>query len=125
MKVPEELSYTKEHEWVRAKDNEATIGITDFAQSQLGDIIFLELPRVGDKVVAGEPFGEIEAVKTVSELYSPVNGVVTSINENLEESPDNINLDSYGTGWILKVKFEDSLESYDLLDNKAYENLIG
>tara|TARA_B100001559_G_C16471658_1_gene609314 strand:- start:461 stop:838 length:378 start_codon:yes stop_codon:yes gene_type:complete len=125
LKVPEELSYTKEHEWVRAKDNEATIGITDFAQSQLGDIIFLELPRVGDKVVAGEPFGEIEAVKTVSELYSPVNGVVTSINENLEESPDNINLDSYGTGWILKVKFEDSLESYDLLDNKAYENLIG
>ena len=125
MKVPEELSYTKEHEWIRAIDNEATIGITDFAQSQLGDIIFLELPKIGDKVVAGEPFGEIEAVKTVSELYSPVNGVVTSVNENLEDSPDKINLDSYGTGWILKVKFEDSLESYDLLDNKAYESLIG
>ena len=125
MKVPEELLYTKEHEWVRAMDNEATIGITDFAQSQLGDIIFLELPEIGDKVAAGESFGEIEAVKTVSELYSPVNGVVTSINENLEDSPDNINLDSYGTGWILKVKFEDSLESYDLLDNKAYESLIG
>ena len=86
---------------------------------------FLELPEIGDKVVAGESFGEIEAVKTVSELYSPVNGVVTSVNENLEDSPDNINLDSYGTGWILKVKFEDSLESYDLLDNKAYESLIG
>ena len=125
MKVPEELSYTKEHEWIRVKDDEATIGITDFAQSQLGDIIFLELPKIGDKVVAGESFGEIEAVKTVSELYSPVNGVVTSINENLEDSPDNINLDSYGTGWILKVKFEDSLESYDLLDNKAYASLIG
>ena len=125
MKVPEELSYTKEHEWVQTKDNEATIGITDFAQSQLGDIIFLELPKIGDKVVAGDSFGEIEAVKTVSELYSPVNGVVTSVNENLEDSPDNINLDSYGTGWILKVKFEDSLESYDLLDNKAYESLIG
>ena len=77
MKVPEELSYTKEHEWIRATDNEATIGITDFAQSQLGDIIFLELPEIGDKVLAGEPFGDIEAVKTVSELYSPVNGVVT------------------------------------------------
>ena len=125
MKVPEELLYTKEHEWVRAKNNKATIGITDFAQSQLGDIIFLELPKIGDKVVAGEPFGEIEAVKTVSELYSPVNGIVTNINENLEETPDNINLDSYGAGWILEVKFEDSLESYDLLDRKAYESLIG
>ena len=125
MKVPKELSYTKEHEWVQTKDNEATIGITDFAQSQLGDIIFLELPEIGYKVVAGESFGEIEAVKTVSELYSRVNGVVTSINENLEDSPDNINLDPYGTGWIIKVKFEDSLDSYDLLDNKAYESLIG
>ena len=92
MKVPEELSYTKEHEWGQTTDNEATIGITDFAQSQLGDIIFLELPEIGDKVAAGESFGEIEAVKTVSELYSPVNGVVSSINENLEDSPDNINL---------------------------------
>ena len=125
MKVPEELLYTKEHEWVQTADTEVTIGITDFAQSQLGDIIFLELPKIGDKVVAGESFGEIEAVKTVSELYSPVNGVVTSVNENLEDSPDNINLDSYGAGWILKVKFEDSLESYDLLDNKAYASLIG
>ena len=125
MKVPEKLLYTKEHEWVRVMNDEATIGITDFAQSQLGDIIFLELPEIGDEVVAGEPFGEIEAVKTVSELYSPVNGVVTNINENLEESPDNINLDSYGTGWIIKVKLEDSLESYDLLNNEAYESLIG
>ena len=90
-----------------------------------GSLIFLEFPEIGDIVVAVEPFGEIEAVKTVSELYSPVNGVVTSINENLEDSPDNINLDSYGKGWILKVKFEDSLESYDLLDNKSYESLIG
>ena len=125
MKVPKELSYTKEHEWVRVIDDEATIGITDFAQSQLGDIIFLELPEIGDKVVAGEPFGEIEAVKTVSELYSPVNGVVTSINEKLEESPDNINSDSYGAGWILKVKFEDNLDSYDLLNNESYESLTG
>ena len=125
MKVPEDLSYTKEHEWVQTADTEVTIGITDFAQSQLGDIIFLELPEIGDKVLAGESFGEIEAVKTVSELYSPVNGVVTNVNENLEDSPDNINLDSYGEGWIIKVEFEGNLESYDLLDNKAYESLIG
>ena len=125
LKIPEDLNYTKEHEWVQATNDEATIGITDFAQSQLGDIIFLELPEIGDKVVAGESFGEIEAVKTVSELYAPVNGVVTSINENLEDSPDNINLDSYGEGWIIQVEFEGSLESYDLLDNKAYESLIG
>ena len=125
MNIPENLKYTKDHEWVKLEGDIATVGITDFAQSQLGDIIFLELPEIGDKVVAGESFGEIEAVKTVSELYSPVNGVVTCVNENLEDSPDNINLDSYGTGWILKVKFEDSLESYDLLDNKAYESFIG
>ena len=124
MKVPKELLYTKEHEWILSNNNEATIGITDFAQSQLGDIIFLELPEIGDKIIAGEPFGEIEAVKTVSELYSPINGIVTSINENLEDAPDNINSDSYGTGWIIKVEFEDSLESYDLLDNEAYESLI-
>lgn len=125
MKVPKELLYTKEHEWILSNNNEATIGITDFAQSQLGDIIFLELPEIGDKIIAGEPFGEIEAVKTVSELYSPINGIVTSINENLEDAPDNINSDSYGTGWIIKVEFEDSLESYDLLDNEAYKSLIG
>ena len=82
MKVPEELSYTKEHEWIRATDNEATIGITDFAQSQLGDIIFLELPEIGDKVVAGESFGEIEAVKTVSELYSPVMALLQALMKN-------------------------------------------
>ena len=124
MKVPENLLYTKEHEWIRKKDNAVKVGITDFAQSQLGDIIFLELPEVGDQIVAGESFGEIEAVKTVSELYAPINGTILEVNEDLEDSPDNINQDCYGTGWIIKVSHEGCLENNDLLDHKAYSNLI-
>ena len=124
MKVPENLLYTKEHEWISEKDNVVKIGITDFAQSQLGDIIFLELPEVGDQIVAGESFGEIEAVKTVSELYAPIDGTILEVNEDLEDSPDNINQDCYGTGWIIKVSYEGDLESNDLLDHKAYSNLI-
>ena len=124
MKVPENLLYTIEHEWISKKDNVVKVGITDFAQSQLGDIIFLELPEVGDQIVAGESFGEIEAVKTVSELYAPINGTILEVNEDLEDSPDNINQDCYGAGWIIKVSHEGNLESDDLLDYKAYSNLI-
>ena len=124
MKVPENLLYTKEHEWISKKDNTVKVGITDFAQSQLGDIIFLELPEVGDQIVAGESFGEIEAVKTVSELYAPIDGTILEVNEDLEDSPDNINQDCYGGGWIIKVSHEGNLESDDLLDHKAYSNLI-
>ena len=124
MKVPENLLYTKEHEWISKKDNAVIVGITDFAQSQLGDIIFLELPEVGDQIIAGESFGEIEAVKTVSELYAPIDGTILEVNEDLEDSPDNINQDCYGTGWIIKVSLEGDLESNDLLDHKAYSNLI-
>ena len=124
MKVPENLLYTKEHEWIRKKDNAVKVGITDFAQSQLGDIIFLELPEVGDQIIAGESFGEIEAVKTVSELYAPIDGTILEVNENLEDSPDNINQDCYGAGWIIKVSHEGDIESNDLLDHKAYSNLI-
>ena len=124
MKVPENLLYTKEHEWISKKDNVVKVGITDFAQSQLGDIIFLELPEVGDQIVAGESFGEIEAVKTVSELYAPIDGTILEVNEELEDSPDNINQDCYGAGWIIKVSHEGDLESNDLLDHKAYSNLI-
>ena len=124
MKVPENLFYTKEHEWISKKDNTVKVGITDFAQSQLGDIIFLELPVVGDQIVAGESFGEIEAVKTVSELYAPIDGIILEVNEDLEDSPGNINQDCYGTGWIIKVSYEGDLESNDLLDHKAYSNLI-
>ena len=124
MKVPGNLLYTKEHEWISKKDSVVKVGITDFAQSQLGDIIFLELPEVGDQIVAGESFGEIEAVKTVSELYAPLDGTILEVNEELEDSPDNINQDCYGKGWIIKVSHEGDLESNDLLDHKAYSNLI-
>ena len=124
MKVPENLLYTKEHEWISVENNVVKVGITDFAQSQLGDIIFLELPEVGDQIIAGESFGEIEAVKTVSELYAPIDGTILEVNEDLEDSPDNINQDCYGTGWIIKVSLEGDLEGNDLLDHKAYSSLI-
>ncbi|MDG1223599.1 MAG: glycine cleavage system protein GcvH [Candidatus Marinimicrobia bacterium] len=124
MTIPEKLLYTKEHEWVKKEDEQVTIGITDFAQSQLGDIIFLELPEVGQKIVSGEPFGEIEAVKTVSELYAPINGTVIEINEDLEDNPDNINQDCYGSGWILKVELDGALDKDNLLNHKDYGSMI-
>lgn len=124
MTIPEKLLYTKEHEWVKKEDEQVTIGITDFAQSQLGDIIFLELPEVGQKIVSGEPFGEIEAVKTVSELYAPINGTIIEINEDLEDNPDNINQDCYGSGWILKVELDGALDKDNLLNHKDYGSMI-
>ena len=124
MKVPENLFYTKEHEWISKKDNAVKVGITDFAQSQLGDIIFLELPEVGYQIVAGDSFGEIEAVKTVSELYAPLDGTILEVNKDLEDLPDNINQDCYGKGWIIKVSKEGDLESDELIDHKAYSSLI-
>ena len=124
MTIPEKLLYTKEHEWVKKEDGQVTIGITDFAQSQLGDIIFLELPEVGQKIVSGEPFGEIEAVKTVSELYAPINGTVIEINEVLEDDPDNINQDCYGSGWIIKVELDGALDKDNLLNHKDYGSMI-
>ena len=124
MTIPEKLLYTKEHEWVKKEDGKVTIGITDFAQSQLGDIIFLELPEVGQKIVSGEPFGEIEAVKTVSELYAPINGTVIEINEDLEDDPDNINQDCYGSGWIIKVELDGALDKDNLLNHKDYGSMI-
>ena len=124
MTIPEKLLYTKEHEWVKKEDGQVTIGITDFAQSQLGDIIFLELPEVGQKIVSGEPFGEIEAVKTVSELYAPINGTIIEINEDLEDKPDNINQDCYGSGWILKVELDGDLDKDNLLNHKDYGSMI-
>jgi glycine cleavage system H protein len=122
--IPEKLLYTKEHEWVKKEDGQVTIGITDFAQSQLGDIIFLELPEVGQKIVSGEPFGEIEAVKTVSELYAPINGTIIEINEDLEDNPDNINQDCYGSGWIIKVELDGALDKDNLLNHKDYGSMI-
>ena len=124
MSLPKELLYTKEHEWVNDENDDTIIGITDFAQSQLGDIIFLELPDIGDKIIAGEPFGEVEAVKTVSELYAPVNGTVIEINNDLEDSPDKVNQDCYGEGWIIKIKSDEKIEKENFLDYQDYAKLI-
>ena len=124
LNIPEDLIYTEEHEWVRIAEENAIVGITDFAQSQLGDIIFLELPDVADKIIAGEPFGEIEAVKTVSELYAPVDGTVIEVNNNLEDFPEKVNQDCYGDGWIIKIKPEKKIEKEDLLDHHQYINII-
>ena len=124
MNIPEDLIYTEEHEWVRVTGENAIVGITDYAQSQLGDIIFLELPDVGDKIIAGEPFGEIEAVKTVSELYAPVDGTVIEVNSNLEDFPEKVNQDCYGDGWIIKIKPENKIEKENLLNHKQYIKII-
>ena len=125
MNTPEHLFYTKEHEWANFKDNEVIIGITDYAQSQLGDIIFIEFPEIGDQVNAGDSFGEVEAVKTVSELYAPVTGTILEVNENLEDSADLVNSDPYGDGWLIKIKPTNLNEKDDLMKSAAYEELIG
>ena len=122
--IPEDLMYTEEHEWVRVTEENAIVGITDFAQSQLGDIIFLELPDIGEKIIAGEPFGEIEAVKTVSELYAPVDGTVIEVNSNLEDFPEKVNQDCYGDGWIIKIKPENKIDKENLLNHKQYIKII-
>lgn len=124
MNTPEHLFYTKEHEWANFKDNEVIIGITDYAQSQLGDIIFIEFPEIGDEVNAGDSFGEVEAVKTVSELYAPVTGTVLEVNENLEDSADLVNSDPYGDGWLIKIKPTNLNEKDDLMKSAAYKELI-
>ena len=122
--TPEHLFYTKEHEWANFKDNEVIIGITDYAQSQLGDIIFIEFPEIGDQVNAGDSFGEVEAVKTVSELYAPVTGTILEVNENLEDSADLVNSDPYGDGWLIKIKPTNLNEKDDLMKSAAYKELI-
>ena len=124
MSIPKELLYTKEHEWLNNEEDYVTIGITSYAQGQLGDIIFLELPDVGDKLTAGQPFGEIEAVKTVSDLFAPITGTVIEVNDSLDDSPDKINHDCYGEGWIIKIKPDEKIEKNNLLDYQAYTKLI-
>lgn len=120
--VPDHLQYTKDHEWTAIAEGVATVGVTDHAQHELGDIVFVELPKVGAKVKAGETFGTIEAVKTVAELYAPVSGTVTEVNTALASDAGVINTDPYGKGWILKVAVEGTPE--DLLDAAAYQKLI-
>ncbi len=123
MKIPDNLYYTKDHEWVKIDDAIATIGITNYAQSELGDIIFIEFPDIGFNCNAGDSIGTIEAVKTVADLYSPIKGIVKEININLEDTPEAINKDPYGSGWIIKLNSQNEGLS-DLLTSKQYEKLI-
>ncbi|MDZ7720594.1 MAG: glycine cleavage system protein GcvH [Balneolaceae bacterium] len=125
MKFPEDLKYTKEHEWVRDNgDGTATIGITDFAQGELGDIVFVELEPEGSEFDQDEVLGTVEAVKTVSELFSPVSGEITEINEALEDEPELVNADPYGKGWMVKMKVSDSSELDSLLSVDEYKEIV-
>ena len=124
MSTPKELKYTKEHEWVSVVSDIATIGITNHAQEQLGDIVFVELPEVQSRVSQDDTFGVVEAVKTVADLFAPVSGNVTEINTALEESPDLINSDPYGAGWIIKVAIDDLEEYNNLMSNDEYNSFI-
>jgi len=125
MNVPANLKYTKDHEWILIKGNVATVGITDFAQHELGDIVFIEIETVGEELGHGEVFGTVEAVKTVSDLFMPVSGTVKEKNEELDTKADLVNTDPYGQGWMVKVELADASEVNDLLDAEAYKKLIG
>jgi glycine cleavage system H protein len=124
MQIPEDLKYTKDHEWARIEGDIVTIGITDFAQSELGDIVYLELPELGSKTKQGESFGTIEAVKAVSDMFAPLTGEVIEVNNKLNDEPEIINKDPYGEGWIIKIKLSDASEYENLLDKSKYEELI-
>jgi len=122
--VPADLKYTKEHEWLKIDGNKVVIGITEWAQGELGDIVFVELPEVGAEVEQMESFGTIEAVKAVSEIYSPVNGKVVEVNAALDDDPMVINRDPYGEGWMIKVEITDAAQLEQLLDSNGYKGLI-
>lgn len=121
MNLPTDLLYSEEHEWVRREGSDVRIGITDFAQSELGDIVFVELPEVGDELTAGEPFGSVESVKTVSELYAPISGKVVEVNEELEDSPEFVNDSPYEQAWMIVVEPSDDAELDNLLSAEQYE----
>ncbi len=124
MSIPKDLRYTQEHEWVKIEGNKVRVGITDFAQHELGDIVFVELPEVGDTVTFNETFGSVESVKTVSELYSPVSGTVVEINEALADSPEFVNESPYENAWMIVVELSNEAEVESLLTAEAYEKLI-
>jgi glycine cleavage system H protein len=124
MDFPEDLKYTREHEWCRIRGNRATVGITDHAQDALGDIVYLELPAVGDLVKKGETFGVVESTKAVSDLFAPVTGKVVEVNDPLADAPESINEDPYEEGWMIQVEFADAGELKDLLDPAAYQKFV-
>jgi glycine cleavage system H protein len=121
LSIPDDLQYTKSHEWVRMEGDTATIGITDHAQEELGDVVFVELPEVGSTIEAGDSFGTVESVKAVSDLYTPVGGEVVEVNSSLEDAPEKINDDPYGEGWIVKLR---TSEEADLLSPEEYEKIV-
>ena len=121
MNFPENIRYTSEHEWIRVEGNEAYVGITDYAQSELGEIVFIDVPTVGETVGQGEVFGSVEAVKTVSDLNMPVSGEVLELNKELDEAPELVNNDPYGKGWIIRIAIKDIAELDKLMDAAAYE----
>jgi glycine cleavage system H protein len=124
MAYPANFRYTKQHEWVDVKGDIASIGITDYAQQELGDVVFVELPKVGSQITAGKSFGNVESVKAVSEIYSPVSGEVTETNEELHNTPEKINSDPHGSAWLVKVKLSNVSEVSGLMDAAAYEAFI-
>lgn len=125
MNFPEGLYYTKDHEWLKVDGSEGTIGVTDFAQSELGDIVYVEVDTMDESVARDEVFGTVEAVKTVSELVMPVNGTVTAFNENLEDNPEAVNDDPYGDGWLIKITIHDLSDLEDLLSATQYAEMVG
>jgi len=125
MEFPKELKYSKDHEWLRVEGSNAYIGITEFAQGELGDIVFVDVDTEGEELEKEEVFGSIEAVKTVSDLFMPINGEVLSFNEKLEDEPELINTDPYGDGWVIKISIADVSELDELLDAAAYQELVG
>ena len=125
MNIPAELKYTKDHEWVKIEGDTAIVGITDFAQSELGDIVFVDVESVDEELNAGEVFGSVEAVKTVSDLYLPISGKVIEFNEELESEPELVNTDPYGKGWIIKLKIANYADQSELLSAEQYQEVIG
>jgi glycine cleavage system H protein len=124
MNFPDKLRYTKDHEWIRLEGDEAIIGITDFAQHELGDIVYVEIETVGQQLNAGDVFGTVEAVKTVSDLYLPVNGTITEINPKLNSNPELVNNDPYGEGWMAKLKINNTADLESLMNAEAYQKLV-
>ena len=124
MNIPADLKYTQDHEWVRVEGDVAVVGITDFAQGELGDVVFVEIETEGEELAKGETFGTVEAVKTVSDLFMPVGGEVAEVNEALADDPELVNKDPYGEGWMIKLKMSDAAELGDLMDAAAYKAMI-
>lgn len=122
---PDHLKYTKDHEWIDVKGDTATVGVTYFAQKELGDVVFVELPAIGRRLSAGEEFGTVESVKAVSEIYCPVSGEVVAINEALRDHPEHVNTEPYGSGWIMRIRLSNTDELATLLDSKTYQGLTG